>query len=79
MSEELVRNFRLSFRRRDRNVESAIPDGSANSEAFRALSSLRGVRPETVRSLYVGSTSTGNHGSSLGQALADLPSKIFRR
>lgn len=79
MSEELVRNFRLSFRRRERDVESAIEDDPANAEAIRALSSLRGIRPEMVRSLYSGSTTNGNHGSSMGQALADLPSKIFRR
>ena len=79
MSEELVRNFRLSLRRRERSVELAISDGSANAEAIRALSSLRGVRPGTVRSLYVGTPTTSNPGSSLGQALADLPNKIFRR
>jgi hypothetical protein len=79
MSEELVRNFRLSFRRRDRNVDSAIEDGSVNAEAIRALASLRGIRPEMVRSLYSGSTTTSNHGSSMGQALADLPGKILRR
>ena len=85
MTDERFFNLRPGVRRRQSRQADTIhridgtPERPTNIAAIELLGSLRGVRPEVVRSLAAGTPVPEHTGPTLRLAFATLPSKILRR